>query len=291
MNTTRRLHSETPTRVSKLVTGFVAAAVLSTVAVGCSVETESSDSSTSSALSYDANLGNRVANVASRREGYGSGNWCLKEVGDSLDIAGIRPTFPRLESAAAFDNWARSNPGAVAQRGYQLQSVDSIDAIPRGSIITWRPGQCGYHSVYGHIEIVTGSNRACSDYCGSIKRGCGMPGVFVPVGNGNGGGGGGGGGNGACSVNTDDHKLYCPNRVTSLYRTPSTSSAVVNTLRSTNSWFTCWTTGDLHAGGNTTWYQTVGDDNGNAGYAPAVALSTPNDFDGDPSAHGLPKCQ
>jgi hypothetical protein len=100
----------------------------------------------------------------------------------------------------------------------------------------------------------------------------------------------GGGDDGACSVHTSDHRLYCTNRVTPIYKTASKSSAVVDTLRSTNSFFTCWSEGDLHEGGNRTWYWTQGDDHGSWGFVPAAALDTPGTFDTTALAHGLPRC-
>jgi hypothetical protein len=94
----------------------------------------------------------------------------------------------------------------------------------------------------------------------------------------------------ACSVH-NDHRLWCDNTGGAAMRsTPNNNAAVVNHLRTTFSFFTCWGTGDLHAGGNTTWYRTIGDDNSNVGWVPAVNLSTPSVFDANPSAHGLPHC-
>jgi hypothetical protein len=93
-----------------------------------------------------------------------------------------------------------------------------------------------------------------------------------------------------CDVHSDG-KLYCLNSSGApIHSSPTNGSAVVNHLRSTDSWFTCWKTGDLHAGGNHTWYYTEGDDNGNWGYVPAVDLHTTSDFDSNPSAHGLHAC-
>lgn len=71
---------------------------------------------------------------------------------------------------------------------------------------------------------------------------------------------------------------------------PNGGAAVVNTLRTTSSWFSCWGTGQLHAGGNTTWYYTLGDDNGNWGWIPGVMLNTPDAFDANPSGSGLRRC-
>jgi hypothetical protein len=94
----------------------------------------------------------------------------------------------------------------------------------------------------------------------------------------------------SCDVHSDG-KLYCGNSAdAAMYGAPYFSSGVVNTLRSTNSWFTCWGTGDEHPGGNTTWYYTLGDDNDNWGWVPGADLDTSSDFDANPSAHGLPHC-
>jgi hypothetical protein len=94
----------------------------------------------------------------------------------------------------------------------------------------------------------------------------------------------------ACSVH-NDHRLWCDNTPGAAMRsTPNLNATVVNHLRPTFSFFECWGTGDLHAGGNTTWYKTIGDDNSNRGWIPAVDLATTSAFDSNPSAHGLPHC-
>ncbi|HVY48067.1 MAG TPA: hypothetical protein VHB21_19400 [Minicystis sp.] len=101
---------------------------------------------------------------------------------------------------------------------------------------------------------------------------------------------GGGGGGDACDVHADG-KLYCDNTTgAAMYSSTNTSSGVVNHLRTSPSWFKCWGTGQLHAGGNTTWYYTEGDDNSKWGWVPAVDLHTTSAFDANPSAHGLAKC-
>ena len=286
-----------------LSTACTVAAVAVTCFAGCASATDASSGDESvigtegSALTgYDGARGNLIANRAlALWNGHPSGNLCLKGVGDSLASSGaVSPAFPRLPSAVAFDDWARANPGEMSRRGFVRMNLDA-NHIPRGSIITWRPGQCGYHALYGHIEIVAdnASSRACSDYCGIIKKTCGAPGIYVPV-------GAGGGGppppppppppGGACSVQGDG-RLHCDDRAgTLMHAAPNAGSAVVNTLRTGHSWFDCWAAGERHAGGNTTWYHTLGDDNGNWGFVPGVALQTPDSFDANPSAHGLKRC-
>jgi hypothetical protein len=252
-------------------------ALLTFVLVGCSVDPSEEDlgSSEDALSSYDGARGNRIADRAfALWNGRGSRNLCLAGVNDTLETCGVvSPAFPRLPSAVAFDDWARSHPGELARRGFEKQNLD-INRIPRGSIITWRPGQCGYHRQYGHVEIVVdnASSRACSDFCGSIRKNCGAPGIYVPVKSGGGG----------------DGKLYVSNVAGAAIRsTPSNGAPIVNHLRTTDSWFDCWTTGDRHAGGNTTWYHTLGDDNGNWGFVAANDLSTTSAYDASPS---LRKC-
>jgi hypothetical protein len=98
------------------------------------------------------------------------------------------------------------------------------------------------------------------------------------------------GGSAGCTVHSDG-RLFCNNTPGAAMRaTPRLSSAVVNHLRTSFSFFECWGTGDLHAGGNTTWYRTIGDDNSNRGWIPAVDLSTTSAFDSNPTAHGLARC-
>lgn len=94
-----------------------------------------------------------------------------------------------------------------------------------------------------------------------------------------------------CGVRSDG-LLWCHNDApTSIRSYPDrTDSWQVDTLRTTYSWFNCWTTGSLHAGGNRTWYKTTGDDHGASGFVPASAVHTPSSFDADPSAHGLRRC-
>jgi hypothetical protein len=240
--------------------------------------------STSALSSYNAARGNRLADRAlALWNGKPSRDLCLAGVGDTLESSGVvSPAFPRLPSAVDFDDWARAHPGELARRGFEMQTPD-VDHIPRGSIITWRPGQCGFHKQFGHVEIVAdgASTRACSDFCGNIKKTCGAPGIYVPVGTGGGGG---------CTV-AADKKLHCDNRSGAKLRAQAKNqSPVVNVLHTTNSWFDCWTVGELHAGGNSTWYHTTGDDNANQGFVAAVDLKTPDALDANPSAAGLAKC-
>lgn len=93
-----------------------------------------------------------------------------------------------------------------------------------------------------------------------------------------------------CEVEADK-KLHCSNQANvPIHEHPWAASPVVNTLRSTDSWFECWWPGEPHAGGNSTWYWTQGDDNAAKGFVPASALFTTDAFDANPTAAGLVKC-
>ena len=122
-----------------------------------------------------------------------------------------------------------------------------------------------------------------------------ISGYIMPAGASTDGGGPSGGTSGgtedpACMVHADG-RLYCGNTVgAAIYASTNAESGVVDHLRSNPSWFDCWSTGELHGGGNTTWYHTQGDDAGNWGWTPAVDLDTTSDFDANPSAHGLRSC-
>lgn len=94
-----------------------------------------------------------------------------------------------------------------------------------------------------------------------------------------------------CAVRKEDTRLYCTNRVPSNIRSAAKNAAtIVDELRTSYSWFSCWTVGERHAGGNTTWYYTLGDRDGKWGYVAAVDLVTPMGFNDDPSAQGVVKC-
>ncbi|MFJ6760801.1 MULTISPECIES: hypothetical protein [unclassified Streptomyces] len=84
--------------------------------------------------------------------------------------------------------------------------------------------------------------------------------------------------------------LWCGNREVAMHFGPGYNSEVGDWLTSTYSWFSCWTYGGNHEGGNNTWYGTQGDAVGMFGYVPAVALNTSSQFDANPGNYGLPHC-
>jgi hypothetical protein len=89
-----------------------------------------------------------------------------------------------------------------------------------------------------------------------------------------------------------DSKLYCANRIgIEMFAQPAPSGPVINHLLTSYSWFTCWDDGEMHAGGNTSWYFTDGDDRGQPyGWLPAADVRSPQAFNADPAAYGFPRC-
>lgn len=135
---------------------------------------------------YDATRGKKLADKAlALWNGKAAGGMCLKGVRISAESSGIIPTPPgwtRFAGAYQWGEWANAHPADLAKIGFRRVTGLGARGIPRGSIIVWQRGQCGYSKTWGHIEIVvdTASTRACSDYCGTVKT-CAEPWTYVPV--------------------------------------------------------------------------------------------------------------
>jgi hypothetical protein len=131
-----------------------------------------------------ANLGTSLARSAlNGSQGYSAGR-CYEFVwGAFRRVFGynIENTSVPERSAYQFGDWADRNPNDLA-RVFQLKRSSVYpEKAPVGSVIVWNPGQCGYNSTHGHIEIAVGGGRACSDFCGQIKTTCANPRVYVPA--------------------------------------------------------------------------------------------------------------
>ena len=53
----------------------------------------------------------------------------------------------------------------------------------KGLIYLYTPGRCGFHSMYGHVEVVVDTNKtkACSDHCRALGPYCSPDLVLAPV--------------------------------------------------------------------------------------------------------------
>jgi hypothetical protein len=197
---------------------------------------------------------------------------------------------PSVGAAVVFD----SDGGGYADHVAIVTQVNSDGTIESASG-DWNgnSGSEAYFSSTSHVAL----NTAYGSRVGSTPGVIGMTisGYITPDGSvasapAPGPGPTGGGDDPTCDVH-DDGKLYCGNVAgAEIYAATNSESGVVDYLRSNPSWFDCWSTGEMHDGGNTTWYHTEGDDYGQTGWTPAVNLNTSSDFDANPTAQGLQPC-
>ncbi|MBW2525784.1 MAG: hypothetical protein JRI23_16490 [Deltaproteobacteria bacterium] len=131
---------------------------------------------------YDSVLGNQFANAAQAGSaGYSMGRcyeyvWAaLRSVlGWQIESLPIPPT-----SAYQFGEWVINNPQTARAELHLARTFTSAASAPRGSVIVWPRGVCGYSSTHGHIEISLGNGTACSDFCAPVAS-CTAQ-VFMPV--------------------------------------------------------------------------------------------------------------
>jgi hypothetical protein len=132
--------------------------------------------------SYDAALGDKFAKAAKAGSiGY-SKSACYEYVWVALrSVLGYQIESLPIPSGSAyqFGEWVINNPATAEAKLHLRRIFTPASAAPRGSVIVWPRGVCGYSSKHGHIEIAQGDGTACSDYCGGIA-GCTAQ-VFMPV--------------------------------------------------------------------------------------------------------------
>ena len=132
-----------------------------------------------------SSFGQRLANAA-RYNGSGrySSSRCYEFVwADLRQVLGshIESTTVPSQSAYQFGDWADRNPQELSSTFHLRKSNVYPEAAPLGRVIVWNPGQCGYSSRHGHIEIAVGGGQACSDFCAPIASACSLPRVYVPI--------------------------------------------------------------------------------------------------------------
>ncbi len=137
--------------------------------------------------SYDPALAKALANEAyAGSAGYSMGRcyqyaWAALTRATGVTEARASQLGIPSTSAYQFGDWADANPSAL-HGDFGLAAIDSTSAdAPIGSVVVWDPGQCGFNSTHGHIEIVTSPGYACSDFCGYMYNDCGKPRVYMPV--------------------------------------------------------------------------------------------------------------
>jgi len=132
---------------------------------------------------YDPAVGGSLAAVAEKRN---SGAWkgkCYNYVAWAMHYAGIldfnswvamgiEPGYSA--DAADFAVWAGKNEEKMRRelKLAILPTPENKDEVPLGSILVYDRGWCGFSSASGHIEVLTGPNKACSDNCEGLDQNC-----------------------------------------------------------------------------------------------------------------------
>jgi hypothetical protein len=131
---------------------------------------------------YDPVLGDKFANAAKAGSiGY-SKSACYEYVWKALrNVLGWQIESLPIPSTSAyqFGEWIIANPSTAKSQLRLVRTNTPAASAPRGSVIVWPRGVCGYSWSHGHIEIALGNGTACSDFCGTIA-GCTAQ-VFMPV--------------------------------------------------------------------------------------------------------------
>ncbi|MEZ4262603.1 MAG: hypothetical protein R3B36_26195 [Polyangiaceae bacterium] len=177
-------------RLARMMWMSVLVALLGVTAVACAAPVEGEEE-TSASSADELRCTNakavRLASIANRMNGKRSRRLCYRYVKAHLRGAGFSTSDVERRgyggSAYKFASWAKAYPSELARMGLQKVNL-SLNELPKGAVIVWPRGMCGYHRTHGHIEVVVDDNssRACSDFCGRIKKGCGQPDIFIPKG-------------------------------------------------------------------------------------------------------------
>ena len=149
---------------------------------GCSPSSGGGSSGGTTDNAYNAALGDKLATAARNGSaGYSMGR-CYSYVWQALrSVLGSQiESLPiPATSAYQFGEWVINNPSTAKARLRLVRTNTPAASAPRGSVIVWPRGVCGYNYTHGHIEIAQGNGTACSDFCGTIKS-CTAQ-VFMPV--------------------------------------------------------------------------------------------------------------
>lgn len=137
-------------------------------------------------LSVDAKRADRLAKsaYANRNNGFGR---CYQFVYYALKAAGIpRPPkgtdydsyFDQIKMGSGhayqFAEWADSSPQTFLRLFGMRRMPTPADPtrVPRGSVVVYNRGTCGFSSTSGHIEVAQGDGTACSDHCQDFYPSC-----------------------------------------------------------------------------------------------------------------------
>lgn len=87
-------------------------------------------------------------------------------------------------SAEDFRQWALGNPISMCHELGLANVTGLVEAnSEKGFVHVFSKGKCGFHRVYGHIEVLTDARKqvACSDHCRIVHSRCKPSLVLAPV--------------------------------------------------------------------------------------------------------------
>jgi len=134
---------------------------------------------------YYAPRGQRLAAGAWRR---GNTNptvgYCLQGVEEAMAASILNGKRFYINSAHEFGIYAEGNHRTMA--GYGLKVVNtppsSARSFPKGTVMIYSRGRCGFNPKWGHIETVVDHDTACSDHCRRRNdEWCGPTTIFYPT--------------------------------------------------------------------------------------------------------------
>ena len=177
--------------VRKLVLVGSLLSVATMIAACASTSDTNEEGETTSATAEDlkcaSSVSTKLAAAGLKQNGKKSQHRCYAFVKSHMRAAGMStaPVDAAGDGVGAyqFGVWAKKNPAGLKKMGLVSAPNLSLSSLPKGAILVWARGQCGFSKQYGHIEVVVDDNstKACSDFCWSFKKTCGKPDIYIPA--------------------------------------------------------------------------------------------------------------
>jgi len=154
---------------------------------------------------YNAEMGEKISKASLARDGFPLKGKCYEYVSYHIENAGLMKNYmvsaglvsenmslqavneqswrallisPKYApSAYMFAEWAREYPDKLAALKLQkVQTPDSFQSLPVGSIVVYAANHCGFNEAHGHIEVAARSDSGaivgCSDGCRPVSDDC-----------------------------------------------------------------------------------------------------------------------
>lgn len=117
---------------------------------------------------YSAAGGQSLAKAAYRRgTTRPTVGYCLKGVEEALQASIFHGFRYWKRSAHDFGVYVESRHAELARRGLRVVNnpPSRSSTFPKGTVMVFSRGRCGFNAQWGHIEVVVDHDTACSDHC------------------------------------------------------------------------------------------------------------------------------